>query len=179
MTLVMAGRTPAPGGTTATHAPASRRALWSAEDFMRWVLAIGAGGIVVAVSWYVCSGDVSFDKQIGPLDAAVAGLVLAGLGNVMWLMRGRRVLGERRRALLPDPVMAVASAGTVRRVSGDAGGAAAVAGDGAEAGLLVAGAGMVRFHRPDCALAAGRGWSGATRTEHEGLGRQPCGVCRP
>jgi hypothetical protein len=180
MALVMAGRRPAPGGTTV--APQTRRDLWSADEFMRWVLAIGAGGIVIGVSWYVCAGDASFNAQIGPLDAAVAGLVLCGLGNVMWLMRGRRLLGERRRALLPDVVAAVSTgAGSLRPVSGVPVGAAdaeAAAASG-ESALFVAGAGMVRFHRPDCALAAGRGWSGLTRAEHAELGRLPCGVCRP
>ncbi len=60
--------------------------LWSAEDLIRWVLGAGAGGIVIVVSWYVCAGEASFSRQIGPLDAAVAGLVFAGLGNVMWLL---------------------------------------------------------------------------------------------
>ncbi len=76
---------------------------------------MGLGGIVVAVSWYVCAGDVSFSQQIGPTDAAVAGLLLAGIGNVGWLLRGRRILGERRRVLLPD----VAARG--RRRDGPAG----------------------------------------------------------
>ena len=72
---------------------------------------MGLGGIVVAVSWYVCAGDVSFSQQIGPTDAAVAGLLLAGIGNVGWLLRGRRILGERRRALLPDVPARVARRG--------------------------------------------------------------------
>ena len=179
MTLVMTGRRPAADGAAIPPAPAPtpRRVLWSAEDFVRWILAIGAGGVVLAVSWYVCSGDASFNKQIGPLDAAVGGLVLSGLGNAMWLMRGRRVLGERRRALLPDPVLAAAGpVGALRKVSGvpDVGGAAT-----GDPGVFVAGEGMVRFHRPDCALAAGRGWAAASRGDHENLGRLPCGVCRP
>jgi hypothetical protein len=46
--------------------------------------------------------------------------------------------------------------------------------------VFLAGAGMERYHRPDCALAAGRtGWTTATRQEHEAAGRRACGVCRP
>jgi hypothetical protein len=124
---------------------------------------VGIGGIVVAVSWYVCAGDVSFSQQIGPADAAVAGLLLAGIGNVGWLLRGRRILGERRRALLPD-VPARVAVGTVRPVGAhheEDAGALYVAGDGME-------------------LASGRhDWTAKTRAEHEVAGRRPCGVCRP
>jgi hypothetical protein len=173
MTVLTAGRQPA---TSRTILPASakRRTLWSAEDVTRGVLVLAAGGIIIAVSWYVCSGDASFNHQIGPLDAAVSGMLLAGLGNLMWLMRGRRVVGERRRALLPDPEMvAIEPVGTVRKVSD----LSAQSNDAKK--LFLAGEGLVHFHRPECALASDRSWSGATRAEHEEHGRQPCGVCRP
>jgi hypothetical protein len=136
---------------------------------MRWALAVGVGGLVVVVSWYVCSGDASFSKQVGPADAALGGLVLAGLGNAMWLLRGRRALGERRRALLPDVAAAAEPVGRVTRVSGV---------EARPDELLVAGEGMVLFHRPDCALATGRAWRTMTRAEHENAGRHPCGVCQ-
>ena len=161
---------------------AQRGALWSAEDLLRWGLATGVGGIVIAVSWYVCAGDASFNRQIGPLDAAVAGAVVSGLGNAVWLLRGRRALGERRRALLADPVVAVDSRdtgdpGAVRRVSTTAGTDRRARPTAAE--LLVAGEGLLRYHRLDCVLAAGRSWTSATREQQEGAGRLPCGVCRP
>ena len=179
MATVMAGRRPV-SAATPPEAVWSHT-LWRPEDFMRWVISIGAGGIVLVVSWYVCAGDASFYRQIGPLDAAVAGLILAGLGNAMWLLRGRRNIGERRRALLPD--MAVARAideavGELRELA--VGPGVGVSADlRAEQRLLVAGDGLARFHRPGCALAAGRNWTGANRQAHLDLGRQPCGVCRP
>jgi hypothetical protein len=143
---------------------------------MRGVLAVAAGGIIIVVSWYVCSGDANFNQQIGPLDAAVGGMVLVGLGNVMWVLRGRRAVGERRRALLPDPVMtATGSVGSVRKVSDHSANDADADADE----LFVAGKGLLYFHRPECALAAGRNWSGAPRAEHERQGCRPCGVCRP
>jgi hypothetical protein len=148
-------------------------ALWGADDVIRYVLAIGAAGVAVVVSWYICSGDDSFNRQIGPLDAAVAGLVLAGLGNVLWLLRARRAVGERRRALLGEPRAEVFALGSVGGKEGVAGPVAV------ESDLFVAGEGMARFHRPGCALAAGRPWSLSTRLEHQDRGRLPCGVCRP
>jgi len=180
MALVLADGRSAPGGTAPRAAVAQRAALWSAEDLLRWALATGVGGIVIAVSWYVCAGDASFNRQIGPLDAAVAGAVVSGLGNAVWLLRGRRALGERRRALLADPVVAVDTGepGAVRRVSTSAEtGTASPA--TSEAELLVAGEGLLRFHRSDCVLATGRTWTSATREQHEDAGRLPCGVCRP
>ena len=103
MALVLAGGRSAPSRTAPRAAVAEHGTLSSGEDLLRWALTTGVGGIVIAVSWYVCAGDASFTRQIGPLDAAVAGAVVSGLGNAMWLLRGRRVLGERRRALLADP----------------------------------------------------------------------------
>ncbi|MGP0032697.1 MAG: hypothetical protein ACLPVF_19610 [Acidimicrobiales bacterium] len=188
MALVMAGRRPAPAAAVPR---VSRPAPWSAEDFIRWVIAVALGGIVVAVSWYVCAGYASFYRQIGPLDAAVAGVLLSGLGNVMWLLRGRRAVGERRRALLPDAIpdaigdsieAAISGpVGAVRKVSGDVGGAEPrLITEKMETGeLFVSGEGLLRYHRPDCALAADRRWAGATRSEQEAAGRLPCGVCRP
>jgi hypothetical protein len=143
---------------------------------------LGVGGVVIVVAWYICSGDASFNRQIGPLDAAVGGAVLAGLGNVMWLMRGRRAIGERRRALLPDPVEAAIAPVRVGPSAGEVA-TGAWADDGGPAArdpeLFVAGQGLVRFHRAECALAVGRSWEPASRQQHEDVGRLPCGVCRP
>jgi hypothetical protein len=154
--------------------------LWGAEDLLRWAITVGLGGIVAAVSWYVCAGDLQFSQQVGPIDAALAGLLLAGVGNLAWLVHGRRALGERRRLLLPDVtpdgLNQLPSVGTRRRL----GSASETLAPVAEESLFVAGEGMERFHRPDCALAAGRtGWSALSRHEHETAGRRPCGVCRP
>jgi hypothetical protein len=173
MTAVTAGTRPATRGVT-SRPTAEQRSLWSAEDVTRGVLALAAGGIIIVVSWYVCSGDANFNHQIGPLDAAVGGMVLVGLGNVMWLLRGRRAVGERRRVLLSDPVTASSgSVGTVRNVSDLS------ANDADADEFFLAGKGLLYFHRPECTLAAGRTWSGATRAVHEEQGRRPCGVCRP
>jgi len=183
MAEVVAGRR-LPGAARSRRAgapparAASRTLLWRAEDLIRWGITVGLGGIVIAVAWYVCAGDASFDQQVGPADAAVGGLLLAGIGNAVWLLQGRRALGERRRTLLPD---VAAPEPTVTRVT-DAG-AVPMPAPGettAQAGLFVAGAGLERYHRPGCALASGRSdWTGMTRAEHEVAGRRPCGVCRP
>jgi len=160
------GRRTAPSESLPAR-PAVPAGLWRAEELLRWGLTLALGAIVIGVAWYVCAGEANFSQQVGPLDAAVAGVLLAGVGNVGWLLHGRRALGQRRQALLPDIV-------DVRRVS------AAVEDHSATSELLVAGEGMERYHRQGCTLTEGRtGWSSATRAEHEAAGRQPCGVCRP
>lgn len=154
----------------------ARPMLWGAEDLLRWAITCGLGGIVIVVCWYIAAGEATFGQQIGPVDAALAGLMLSGVGNLAWLLHGRRALGERRRLLLPDVVVTsavevpVAAVATVTPPSGTP----------AVGEVFLAGEGMELFHRPDCALAAGRtGWTTATRREHEDAGRKPCGVCRP
>lgn len=159
------------------RAAPARPVLWSAEDLLRWVITTGLGGIVVAVAWYVAAGEATFGQQVGPVDAALAGLVLSGIGNLAWLLHGRRALGERRRLLLPD-LGATAPALDAREKLVPAGPMAP--GTAPIADVFLAGEGMERYHRPECALAAGRaGWTTATRHEHEAAGRRPCGVCRP
>lgn len=166
--------------TTASRRPAAATipsVLWSGEDLLRWGITIGLGGIVIAVSWYIGAGDLTFSQQVGPIDAALGGLLLAGVGNLAWLVHGRRALGERRRALLPDVAEAVAQPSPRARADDTL--QLPVAGT-TTVRLFVAGESMERFHRPGCALAEGRsGWVSMTRHEHEAAGRRPCGVCRP
>jgi hypothetical protein len=163
----------------ATQAAPQGAVFWRAEDLLRWGITVGIGGIVIAVAWYICAGDATFSQQVGPADAAVAGLLVAGVGNATWLLKGRRALGERRRSLLPDlPPREAAST----EVADEAAPSRTTDETPAvtEPGLLVAGEGMQRYHRADCALAAGRTeWTAASRVEHESAGRRPCGVCRP
>ena len=170
-------------GTRARTIAAPRRAapvspvLWGAEDLLRWVITVGLGGVVVVVAWYVAAGEATFGQQVGPIDAGLAGLLLSGIGNLAWLLHGRRALGERRQLLLPDVVVTTADAHAPAALVATASGA--LGATSAEE-VFLAGEGMERYHRSDCVLAAGRsGWTTATRQGHEDAGRQPCGVCRP
>lgn len=153
----------------------TRPLLWGAEDLLRWAITTGLSGIVIVVAWYIAAGEATFGQQVGPLDAALAGLLLSGVGNLAWLLHGRRALGERRRVLLPDLADARAVSRGVVPTPPSIPADTATLDD-----VFLAGEGMERFHRPGCALAAGRtGWTTATRREHEAAGRRPCGVCRP
>ena len=174
MTEVMAGRRLAtrtrPLEGARVSVPDSNASLWRPEDLLRWAVTASLGGVAIAACWYVAAGDATFAQQIGPTNVAVAGLLLSGVGNAAWLLKGRRMLGERRRALLPDvpvPTTAVAEQGEADRGE-------------VKRTLYVAGEGMERYHRSGCPLAAGRGgWTSMTAERHEAAGRRPCGVCMP
>jgi hypothetical protein len=175
-----AGVIPRTAPARATETTPRGALFWRAEDLLRWGITVGLGGIVIAVAWYICSGDATFGQQVGPADAAVAGLLVAGVGNATWLLKGRRALGERRRALLPDVAPPEATDVDLATEHQAPSLTTAETPAVAEAGLLVAGEGMERYHRADCALAAGRtGWKAMTRHQHESEGRRPCGVCQP
>jgi hypothetical protein len=170
-------QTRAPSADASRHVAPARPLLWGAEDLLRWAITTGLGGIVIAVAWYIAAGEATFAQQVGPVDAALAGLLLSGIGNLVWLLHGRRALGERRRVLLPNVAAATASADAPVVVVGPL---STPAGEASVDGVFLAGEGMERFHRPECALAAGRtGWTTGTRREHEEVGRRPCGVCLP
>lgn len=155
------------------HVPAAgtgKSALpWTADDFLRWALFTAAGAIMIGVAWYQAGGQPTASEQMGPVNLAVGGAVVAAVGHIFWFLRGRRAIGERRRALLGEPPRESRAGGVATR--------AGVA--GSERVVLVAGAGQKHYHRANCALAAGRSWPAAGQREHEAAGRTPCGVCRP
>ena len=145
--------------------------LWEPEAVFRWFAALTLGFVLVLGGWWSVAGKAVYDKQVVGLDVAVAGLILAQVGGIYFLMQGRRSVGLRRVALLGDPA---------EDLPGTAGAPApVVAVQPADDAELVAGAGRDRYHLSGCALAAARGYAVATREEHVAAGRRPCGVCQP
>jgi hypothetical protein len=126
------------------------------------------GGVVLVTSWYVVSGEARWQDQRTGLNTAVLGVLPAYGAGALLLVAGRRAVGLRRAALLGDRPAALAPL------------ASPVASAPASDGLFLVGAeGLRRFHRPDCTMANGRGWTAASRPEHQRDGRTPCGVCLP
>ena len=149
-------------GATAPASP------WGAGETLRWPsLASGAlvvvGAALVVGAWIVVSGKARFGDQIDWVGLAVGGLVLGCLGQVTWLLDGRRALAERARRLLGEPPHRVVLVARRRATSIE----------------FVGENGLRWYHRADCPLAASQGWPVAPRAEHESAGRRPCGVCRP
>jgi hypothetical protein len=84
------------------------------------------------------------------------------------LAAGRRSIGMRRRALLGEPA----------RVSSVRAAAPAFVPLSAD-DAFVGDPKLTMYHRPECALAAGRSWTAMPRAAHESAGRTACLVCRP
>lgn len=137
---------------------------------MRWVGMSAVGFVLYAVAWYLASEQAGSAAQMGPVNLGVAGLAVFGAANTMWLMRGHRAVRIRARAI-------VSSSFGDPRVEEQSGTADPLL-NGAPDDVVVAGAGL-HYHRIDCPMAQGRGWSERTRVEVVAGGKHPCGICRP
>lgn len=133
--------------------------LWSRREagWLAGVLAIG--GVLVALSWFFAAGRADAGDQLLFVSLALVGVVVGLAAVVGWLVRGRRLISARRGLLLGSPPPEAAT--------------------GARAVELVAGPGGRWFHRADCLLVDGRGWTPSPRREHESAGRLACPGCRP
>lgn len=135
---------------------------WVVPDLFRWffLLALSAVGIVVA--WWGVSGTAHTGPQITWVDVGGGALVLGGLGNMTWLLQGRRAVALRRRELLAgltDVAVPTASVGADQEA------------------MRVAVAGAARYHRPDCPAVDGKPVKRMSIARHERAGRRPCGLC--
>jgi hypothetical protein len=125
---------------------------------------VAAGTVTSFVSWAIVSGRPGVGSQLGVVCVALGGLVVSFLGEALWLLHGRRAVGERTLYLLGKPP-------DRRPLQG-----AAIQ---AYTGAVVGGDGLGWYHRTDCPLAAGQAFPAANRSQHEAAGRHPCRICRP
>ena len=138
--------------------------LWSRADLIRLTVGIATGGVVVAVAWNGAATRSQLDDQTGFIVLGVAGFLVAVLAQSVWLKRGRRAVATYATTIQAAVAAFVEQPSVTPMTATDG---------------LVATAGMLHFHRPDCPIAAGRGWSAEPRRHHETAGRTPCGICRP
>lgn len=127
------------------------------------------GLITILAAWFGSSHTASLTGRMLWLNAAVAGFAVAAIGLGLWLMAGRRAVGERRFSLvsLEEPAAEPASAKAGRRMK---------RGSGETASLeLVRVPGTRRVHAPDCPLVAGKQVEQAAVSETS----ERCGVCTP
>ena len=137
---------------------------WTGNDLALWAAGLAVAAIVWAWAWWQAAGTAMLSHQMPWVSVGVGALLLATMTHATWLLRARRRIGLRRLALLDD------DGGVSDDRPADA---------GPPVGPLVAAAGLRRYHRHDCPLAQGVGFTAAGRAAHESAGHMPCGVCRP
>lgn len=142
--------------------------LWSRADVAWSSALIVVGSLIWAVGWFRVAARASLEAQVAPMNVAVAGIVVVGIGQALWFMKGRRRVGDRRRVLL-----SLAPEWLERSPSRPTSAASAVS----ESDWYV---GNERFfHTPECPMTANRGWHALSRAQHVDAHRLPCGVCSP
>lgn len=157
--------------------PVPRPTIWAVEDLIRVVLTTAFGFAAVAVAWFIASGEGTFSSQFVAADVAVAGAVVVGVGNTMWILRGRRAVGARLRTALADLEADLGPEALATRPAPSPDPAAAAT---ARPTLVLVGAdGMRYFHRDTCRMARGREWPPTSLAQHLSSGRAPCPICAP
>lgn len=136
---------------------------WLVPDLFRWfaLLLLNVAGL--AIAWWGASGTARLSGQFGWVDLGVAAVVVGGLGNMTWLLQGRRALALRRRTLL-----AIAQSRVMLPAEPYPG----------DEGLVrYAVPGTTRYHRGTCPAIVSRPAQSMSVARHERAGRRACGIC--
>jgi hypothetical protein len=129
------------------------------------------GSVLLVVAWLRASGAASLAAQVVWLDIGVAAVIVAGVGNVAWVVSARRAIVASRRRIA-EGVLAAA------RPSGDRDSAGASSGRPEPSGApFMAGPEMTRYHIATCPLVAGKPVSPVTEADHSRRGLRRCDVC--
>jgi hypothetical protein len=135
---------------------------WVVPDLFRWFFLLGLSVVGLVVAWWGTSGTAHTATQITWLNVGIAAVVIGGLGNMTWLLQGRRAVALRRRELLATLPSAARQP---------------PASSSAEDNERVAAPGTSRYHRSDCAAVVGKTVERMPVSKHERAGRRPCGLC--
>lgn len=152
-------------GAVGLH-PTRRGCPWSGGQFAAVVVANSLALVLALIGWLYSSGKTHPGDQIAGLNVSFAGVVLAIAANGFFLARGRQTV----RLAMP-----VALAGTSRSIRRSA----PISTSNGSAPWFVSVPGTRRYHRPGCALVAGKAAQEATVGHFAGTGRVPCEVCGP
>jgi hypothetical protein len=146
---------------------AETRLPWRDGDVVMVSATALAGLVASTAGWFGSGGAAYVARQAIWLNLAVVGFVIFAIGNVLWLMRLRRAVTDRRVSLVALDPMDVAMTDDSAGVSHQP---VTVAGTSVPQAVRVPG--MSRVHHPDCPLVAGK------QLEAVGFGAgEPCGVC--
>ncbi len=72
---------------------------WRLGDAMS-LLTLNAVGVALLVTgWFMAGGRLLLHDQVPGANVAIAGIIVAGVGNAVWLLSGRRAVGLRRNVV--------------------------------------------------------------------------------
>lgn len=138
---------------------------WGADQLTWLIAAQLVGAVLIFAGFWSARNAETASAQLGWLNLAIVGIVVAGLTNAWFLSRGHRVVTLAKRSLFPELRAEVDTL------------APAAADDLADG--LVAIAGTRRFHRSDCLLVVGKGAAASSEADHRAAGQVACEVCLP
>ena len=139
---------------------------WQRPHASQLVLMNLAGLGLIALGWARTNSSEVLEDRLGSLVICAAGLALAGLGNGMWLGRGRESIALARRAVATSVAVVLAD------VEGEHP-------HEAREHHFVHQEGMTRYHRAECLLASRWRTTTSSRQELERSGLVPCTTCEP
>jgi len=134
---------------------------WTVNALLFVVMLNVIAEVVILAGWYGASTRGTVSSQVPWAETAIVGAIVAGVADCMWLLRGRRAIGERRRAVLTLETWQARSSSQV-----------VVAAASASADLVRAD-GMTRVHRSGCPLVAGKKTNVVRRPGNAAR----CGIC--
>src|SRR5207237_1367274 len=80
-----------------------RRSLpWGVTDMLIVYGMTFVGLLLVFLAWFGTSASVRLGSQVRWTDVGVAGVIILGAGNLLWLLRGKRATGQLRRLVLAE-----------------------------------------------------------------------------
>ena len=136
---------------------------WSTEDATRLLVTNTLALTLILAAAYQSGASSSTRTGLAWLSLGVAGVVVSGVGNGLWLLRGLRSIGSAAMSTIPWPAL--------KQTALRAGGGPDL--------VVVKGSGVTRYHRRSCPLVTGKRVIEVTRELHPGGGLSPCGVCEP
>jgi hypothetical protein len=147
-----------------TQSRATQPLPWQLADVLALCAFTGIGFVTLFVAWWGVSGTAEISAQVTWINGGVGGLLVLGTGNCIWLLAGRRALGERCGWLLGHLGQLPVGASVQ---------------DNGAAPEVVSAPGMAHYHRPDCQLVIGKRATPESAAERRRHGRRPCGMCCP
>jgi hypothetical protein len=143
---------------------------WRVGDLVRALARLLLGLIVIIVAWAGASGTLVWRQQIIWTAVGAGGVMVASSGVFMWLLSGFGMVSRERREIRlgltarrrPAPMEAQAGHS-----------------ESAGADTVVWGAGMRRYHLPNCDVVKGKPVMILGREECHRRGLVPCGMCQP